>query len=1104
MPLALRTLVRAFFLDVPSLIDSAWRRVDVRVNGEFHYRAAGENQTASLERRPAWQRPHFWLFALTMMFIGYGPVWDGLCSVFAPPVSKWALAAVAVLLALVALRLLVAMLAGAKRRIDGRFEQLAKKDDDLKSLAWRGRITWIVSLGLMLVFLVAPFGFATYWLASTAFADPGPCIGIQFSWLSLGRMALCGLAIFAFGIAVHRVETTRRLLQIQFVLLIGVAAVIWFALVPADAIPPGGSEASALPYRHTFALLAPALCFTLWLAPLFASFVLRRAAGRDGIARFAALLPKTELFETRGADPDLRIGRIVYALVHGVLYRPLHFLLPPALLALVARPSWLVTLVLAGSLFSTLMLAWGCIANRWQQMVVFVERWFLRGTALPVSIFVIVIATLRVARIDYVTTIIDAAPFGLLFGIVMMGYGLSWLIEYWLNRALSIELLKLLGSTNDKPGMAYGIAVRQDPHDPVAVELPGRFLMSHAIGRFLVMGRMTPDSIVAGLPDLAFNTYDLHGFFVKLAGGEDKSVDAMKWHMSLYFYVTNAALLAVIAVFGWFHIAHSGPDAVQAVVESTVTLPASGLHELADRLVAAPGVKPRPAFVVVASGGGTRAALYAAHVLEGLHRLGVDGDIVLMSGVSGGGLALTFFAANFSALTRSDNAGAAWQKFKHDVSDNFIQDVLEGATEWRVFGATPLTMLLAESFDRRLPKPGMRFAELSAAPALILNTTIVGHPLEDSDVLARTIDPVAAGDPYRCRHEEQPFTIMNGGRLIFTNVSSTSAFPQRASQLPDTRLPYHIVQDAAIELAKAAALHANFPPVFPNARVRFPAFLDPKKASCPERSYFVTDGGAEENLGLLSALYAVQSALTQIEKTCAPHGPGERSDPGDDALNKAPGAGKDATGSATTGGSARRPALTRPCRANLRPIHFVIAEASATAYDFTQDRGVSAALSGAKQRMTGGLTDTLITSLRDRYAGVTGRQDGVADVLFHYLSLPLVFRARGGFGTHWMHAEHIAVADPRPRAPPGWWRSVAGLGMGTVTLNKDDVARLWTALHQPDPSFCNASTAATWPAARMGNGTRTVWQWICTDSQGAPGARDLHIEQWENLVNALK
>jgi hypothetical protein len=43
----------------------------------------------------------------------------------------------------------------------------------------------------------------------------------------------------------------------------------------------------------------------------------------------------------------------------------------------------------------------------------------------------------------------------------------------------------------------------------------------------------------------------------------------------------------------------------------------------------APADGNRPAIVVIGSGGGTRAALYTSHVLQGLHGIGAGEDIVL-------------------------------------------------------------------------------------------------------------------------------------------------------------------------------------------------------------------------------------------------------------------------------------------------------------------------------------------------------------------------------------------------------------------------------------------------------------------------------------------
>jgi hypothetical protein len=535
-------------------------------------------------------------------------------------------------------------------------------------------------------------------------------------------------------------------------------------------------------------------------------------------------------------------------------------------------------------------------------------------------------------------------------------------------------------------------------------------------------------------------------------------------HLDLYFYVVNALLILVLAAFAGAHVYLADSGSAKAVVTAHASAGAGPLVDLAGLLKSGDG-QAQPAVVVVASGGGTRAALYTAHVLQGLHRLGVDGDIVLTSGVSGGGLALAYFTANYGLLRGDHSADLArWRTFSEKVAEPFIQDVLAGASEWRIFGRTPLTMLLAESFERRLwGNTAPTFGRLAPAPPLILNATVVGHPPEDSDVLGVTLDAPTGKPEAQCQERQRPYRMVNGGRLIFTNLQNTGSFPKRDSRIPDTRLPYEIIREPGVAVARAAALSANFPPVFPNARV----IVKGEGGDCPDRSYFVTDGGAEENLGLVSALFAVRSALEDIkQKPC-----GEPSPPA------APG----------------RPKCPRP----LRPIHFVIAEASAASYDYEQDRGVSAAFSSAKERMTGGLAEELISETEGLYRTLNGGADGLH---FHYLALPLAFRARGGFGTHWMHASQITMTDPRARRAPGWLDRVrAPFSDRSVTLTKADLSELWTALHDPGNPFC--TRAPTFTHA----GSDTVKRWICGERSDPPApARDVHIKGWHDLVEQLR
>jgi len=358
---------------------------------------------------------------------------------------------------------------------------------------------------------------------------------------------------------------------------------------------------------------------------------------------------------------------------------------------------------------------------------------------------------------------------------------------------------------------------------------------------------------------------------------------------------------------------------------------------------------------------------------------------------------------------------------------------LNGATEWRIFRTAPLSDLLAESFERHLRLEGVRLESLTMP--LILNSAIVGHPAEESDALLATLDKAI-----ECSEAERAFKLMSGGRFIFTNVRDTDAFPKRQSPMPDVRLPYEIVQDPNVPVARAAALNANFPPVFPNARVRVSANA---KDRCNYRSYYVTDGGAEENLGLISALYALESALRKI-----------------------------------------------PDGAAIRPIHVVVAEASAASYDYGQDRGLSVAVGDSRERLAGGITNELLEKISPQLKRLNG------SIQLHYLDLPLAFRARGGFGTHWLYAKEFHLSDPRPRTDP-WYNllPLARFRDGKAAIDRRDLEQLWVALHHPDRPFCSTAWSFSNPDARKVQG------WICgPDWRG----RDLHIEKWTELVAALR
>ena len=1016
----------AIFMDLPYLIDRGWRRLEFRLNQEF----VNEPGPALTARR-FWQVPPFWLFALTLLFTAYGPTPSGLCSV-EPDTVSYGLAVFSIA-AMAALAYAFFWKSVPRLRRHVLYADLP--DMPGADLAQRRHISYVI-----FVAAVASFYVLGLWAAHSLFvrAQGDLCEGIEASGDSLWRLAICAAALALYAAAWSSMRRTAALLRLQAILIVAVALAIGFLLGGADA-----TEASGRPYLHLFLALAPATCVLLWLALAIAE----RGFGKDLeplAAQFRARLAETELFVAPPEAPVPTWERIVHGLLHDVFARFFELTLLACMVAVIAPRQWLWEMTSVAFLISIAVSTWGNMSARWQQIGQFIERWFLTGTAFFVSIFVIALAAARLYGVSYVTTLLDAAPFGVIFTGVVMTYLLSWLLEYWINRSAATELLRMLGARDGASWARYPFTGRP----ALKVEQGNRYLAYQAIGRFAVIGRLE------GSGRVAFHTYGLIELLHALAGEALRDhANVVQRRLQLYFYQVNgllaAAVLGLALSYGYFY---NFAEQI-AVVSAPASVEEARLTDLAEQLLERPG-DARPALVIAASGGGTRAALYTSYVLEALHAIGVDRDIKLASGVSGGGVALAYFVAHFRRLTREDEKAARrWEKFRTAAAENFVDDVLSGASEWRIFGPAPLTLLLAESFERRLFGDTRRKTfDLPDAPALILNTTLTGHPEEDSALLRRTLDRPAAGRG--CVEATRPYKSMEGGRLIFTNLRQIGEFPTRDSELVDVRLPYRIVRGPDIRLSHAAALNANFPPVFPNARV----FVEGAgEDDCADRSYFVTDGGVQENLGFVSALFAVKSALRAIAERCA----------------KEP-----------------RHAW---CQRGLRPIHFILIEASATGYDYAQDRGVSA-LGGGKERMTGAATGLLIEQTNMIYSGLKRAQPEVKKMRLHFVGLPLAYRARGGFGTHWTHPDPIELSDPRSRTAP---LPALLSPLSHATMSRHDVGRAWRAFLHPDIPYCEGRGLGTLQA-------NTVLRWICGDRGDPRAPRDLTVLTWRDLVKELR
>jgi hypothetical protein len=219
----------------------------------------------------------------------------------------------------------------------------------------------------------------------------------------------------------------------------------------------------------------------------------------------------------------------------------------------------------------------------------------------------------------------------------------------------------------------------------------------------------------------------------------------------------------------------------------------------------------------------------------------------------------------------------------------------------------------------------------------------------------------------------------------------------------------------------------------------------------------VTDGGAKENLSLVSALYALRGTISQF-----------------------------------------------PQDAPLSDIHVLVFEASSLDYDYRDDRGVGVNTGGSQERITAGLTQALIAEL-----GKLVNSHG-GTLRLHYLPLPVAFRPRGPFGTNWQFARTIGVTNPL-LANTHWRYSIlGGPDIDYVELDGSEVLVAWRALFDPRQPLCSrAERFLQDPKSAPPSWTRDVQlvsRWLCgRDDRRAipPLLPDYQVEAWATVVREL-
>ena len=740
--------------------------------------------------------------------------------------------------------------------------------------------------------------------------------------------ALTGLAI--------RFKMSKRLRCVPLVAY----QVAWIIFVGLIVYLLGGeARASGALYRHTLvpaiALLIPGLALAKCLSRKLANDLEGNCKGhfakqRDSVSPSPA-----------ATDPNLSCCEILRSHIEVLLRRPLATLAGPAVVVVLLPDSrsacWYFVLSLA---FALMIGSFASVHRGMDAMWDVFRRFVAVGGQGVLTFLIIVLAVARIFGVSYVTTVLDQISWQTMLPLFLSAYAFFWFYEYWTNRFLSEALLELLKRPADR-NAAKCWPSSSTPHE-VKTE-KGRIAI-HAGARFLVAENWeeNPEFRLYGRADL-FEEFDQRS---------PEPTQDLRTRIRLYFWLATAAILAPVVLWVWL----AEPKIAQ---KPAVTLTDSPRAQAS--LTEVLGKKDR-ALLVAASGGGTRAAIYTTALMRGLYEIDALSDAVLLSGVSGGGVSLAYFAGHHQALL--GGCHAAWTEYARFVGKPFIRDVLQGLGEWRIALGDRIGKLLQESFERRFCSrftKAWTLGDEEVPFGLILNASLAGT----LDLSSDCYRDACSKDFVACAQEYERLTtrIGAGGRLIFTNLSFRGRLDRPISPAhPEIRFPHVIVNDPAVKLTDAAALQANFPPVFPNAAVD--DVMDRKR-------YWVTDGGAVENRGLVSLLLALRDSLEEMN---------------------------DCRDSEDNG---------RRCPKLPQAIHIVVAEASAGSSRFTQDRGAITTIAAREK-----LANLAIEGLMREVKRLSKNR-----VHLHYLAMPASFRIDGGLGTHWMQQKQVVLGEPSVRDP---------------------------------------------------------------------------------------
>jgi hypothetical protein len=825
-------------------------------------------------------------------------------------------------------------------------------------------------------------------------------------------------------------------LQISLISLVCGLVTVFAIFVTGN---PGESQNTL--YLH---LLVPLFFFLAVIPIAIARSALSRLlfkSLRDNYSElFKDRLKKVELFEKPQPYPKVTIGTLLLSFINMPLRYPLHLLFVPAVVVLIlpyALREYIKVIALIILLTTWISLSLASIVSKLDAIIIQIRRFLFKGGQLIVSLVVIIFAMGTLLEIGYILTVVEGAKWTL-GRYFITAYFCFWFYEYWINRILSEELIGFFRTAYDPIGQAHY------PIDPGAVssevKASKRVLQIHGFARLAAIGYKKGKKNIPGNED--FRIYEPMDLFRRLNEGalpisphrieRLRRINKTIQSRIKSYYGILALVVIIIFGFGIWQLSklEQVPGVTITIKRQEQKADSTPLVNLREQIFPETQDNNKNKIILLAaSGGGTRAALYTASVLHGLAEIGVLGNVVLASGVSGGGAAIAYFAAHRDLLMTS-KSGKHWFRFYNTMSKPYIKEVLEGAAEERIMRGTRLGKLLDESFQRHFGKnPSIQIPVNDKKKiGLIFNTALAGH-------LHRGVGPHSESfKDWAKKNRNLTKSDLAGSRLIFTNLEQIKAFPSDA--LEAYKLRYVVINSHEVNLTTAAALNANFPPVFSNAAV------DVEYENTPKGDrYWVTDGGATDNRGIISLLFALRKSIQDqlIEKK----------------------------------GAAIKP-----------DIHIIVAEASAGSIDYHQDRGVGSKF-GASEKFASQLMEELEAQVELLYQKIPGRKSSIT---IHYLAMPAALRFRGGLGTHWMMPELVRIVDPYENNPDR---------AKDLLLRKLDILNVIANLHQPKDKkdLFETDGRLDWLPVNW-NGNKCEVLKLIED-------KDLHGQRWQDLVNSL-